>query len=146
MLVRAPMPPSGGGAPATSCSVSPRPLAAVRRGAPLSSPSLHPRHCDTRRSSFHAPATPPGQEPASPRPSTADAPLFSGGPIAVGAVALGAVAFIAARLVSASSGGSLADVAAGSVPLAAALASGRPTVVEFYADYCEVRGRDENEE
>ena len=58
----------------------------------------------------------------------------------MGAVALGAVAFIAARLVSASSGGSLADVAAGSVPLTAALASGRPTVVEFYADYCEVRG------
>lgn len=35
-------------------------------------------------------------------------------------------------------GVTLADVAALSVPLDAALASGKPTIIEFYADYCDV--------
>ena len=98
-----------------------------------------------------APATPPGgQEEAegrpapSPPPPPAPSTAPSGGPLAVGAVALGAALFIAVRLLGVgAAAGSLSDVAAGSVPLATALASGRPTVVEFYADYCEVRGQRE---
>ena len=35
-------------------------------------------------------------------------------------------------------GVTLADVAALSVPLDAALSSGKPTIIEFYADYCDV--------
>lgn len=37
-----------------------------------------------------------------------------------------------------SGGVTLADVAALSVPLDAAISSGRPTIIEFYADYCDV--------
>jgi thiol-disulfide isomerase/thioredoxin len=56
--------------------------------------------------------------------------------LAGAAIALGVLAFGATRLGGA--GPSLAQVASSSTPLEVALANGRPTVVEFYANYCEV--------
>ncbi len=57
-------------------------------------------------------------------------------PAAGAAVAIGAALFLR----SSSTGGiaSLQDLARESVPLEVALASGKPSVVEFYADWCEV--------
>ena len=57
--------------------------------------------------------------------------------LAAGAVALGAVAFFGLRLTG-SGAPSLATLQRAAVPLEAALASGRPTVLEFYAGWCEV--------
>eukprot|EP00887_Chlorella_sp_A99_P006385 scaffold3.g6385.t1 len=59
-----------------------------------------------------------------------------GGLLAGGAVGLGVAAFVALRL--AAGGPSFAALEAEAVPLDTALANGRPTVVEFYADWCEV--------
>lgn len=56
--------------------------------------------------------------------------------LAVAAVAVGVIAFGASRL--GSGGVSLAQVASTSTPLDEALSNGRPTVVEFYANYCDV--------
>ena len=128
----------GGSPPTTSCRASRglAPRAAARPATP--SPCALLPLAARRRARPHAAAAPPGQEPASPAPPVSAPPPSGGGPLAVGAVALGAVAFIASRLVAGSAGASLADVASGAVPLGAALASGRPTVLEFYADYCEV--------
>lgn len=56
--------------------------------------------------------------------------------LAVAAVAVGVIAFGASRF--GSGGVSLAQVASTSTPLDEALSNGRPTVVEFYANYCEV--------
>lgn len=60
----------------------------------------------------------------------------TGGLIAGGAIGFGATLFLAARL---SIGGpSFATLEADSIALDAALSNGRPTVLEFYADWCEV--------
>ena len=73
---------------------------------------------------------PPPPQPTPPEP-TGNKSLLAGG-----AVGLGVGLFLAARL---SLGGpSFAALEADSIPLDAALVSGRPTVLEFYADWCEV--------
>merc|ERR1712003_184853 len=56
--------------------------------------------------------------------------------LAPAGIALGAALFVLSR----TSGGiaSLEDLAQSSVPLDVALSNGRPSVVEFYADWCEV--------
>jgi thiol-disulfide isomerase/thioredoxin len=79
-------------------------------------------------------STPSASIPSAPTPSAS--PQSKNGILAGGAVGLGVGLFLAARL---SIGGpSFAALEAGSVPLDTALASGRPTVLEFYADWCEV--------
>lgn len=60
------------------------------------------------------------------------------GLLAPAGVGLGVALFILSR----TAGGGLAtlsDLAASSVPLDVALSNDRPSVVEFYADWCEVR-------
>jgi thiol-disulfide isomerase/thioredoxin len=80
-----------------------------------------------------APFTPPPQPSSAATSPKAEA---SGGILASGAVGLGAALFFAARL---SLGGpSFAALEADSLSLDAALANGQPTVLEFYADWCEV--------
>ncbi|PSC71442.1 thioredoxin chloroplastic [Micractinium conductrix] len=78
--------------------------------------------------------------PPAPAPVPADAPIKPAvggkGLLAGGAVGLGVALFLAARLTV--GGPSFAALEAGAVPLDAALSNGRPTVLEFYADWCEV--------
>ncbi|KAI8471351.1 MAG: thioredoxin-like protein [Monoraphidium minutum] len=73
--------------------------------------------------------------PAAPAPQPA-ASSSSGGALAGGAVALGAAVFAASRLLA--GGPSFAALEGGAVPLDDALRNGRPTVLEFYASWCEV--------
>ncbi|GAX85580.1 hypothetical protein CEUSTIGMA_g12995.t1 [Chlamydomonas eustigma] len=60
----------------------------------------------------------------------------SGGGIALGAVMAAVIAFTAGRLVSGEP--SLAMLENQAVPLDVALSNGKPTVMEFYANWCEV--------
>lgn len=70
--------------------------------------------------------------------TAATSPLDSGNKsfVAGGAVGLGVALFLGARFSMGAP--SFATVEANSVPLEAALSNGRPTVLEFYANYCEV--------
>ena len=80
------------------------------------------------------------QNPSSPprRPADAASPSESGNKrfVAGGAVGLGVALFLAARFSMGAP--SFATVEANSVPFESALSNGRPTVLEFYANYCEV--------
>ncbi|KIZ07440.1 thioredoxin-like protein [Monoraphidium neglectum] len=58
------------------------------------------------------------------------------GLLAGGAVAMGVVVFAASRLLA--GGPSLAALESEAVPLDVALSNGRPTLVEFYASWCDV--------
>lgn len=72
--------------------------------------------------------------PLVPKPAVPEA---KPGPLlAVGAVALGAAVFVATRL----GGGAVSfdTLASDAVPLSTALANSRPSVIEFYASWCEV--------
>jgi len=73
-----------------------------------------------------------GEAPA----PAADAPSSSGGALAGAAVALGAAIFVATKF--AMPGPSLAELERDAVPLEEALRNGKPTVMEFYADWCKV--------
>jgi len=75
------------------------------------------------------------KETSAPPPATAS---DSGGnsTVAIGSVAAGIVLFAVTRLGGGGIG--LEQLAANSIPLDTALSNGHPTVVEFYADWCEV--------
>ena len=73
--------------------------------------------------------------PASPPPSPPDDPGSSGKALAGAGFALGVALFAATSLGGAPT---LASLEKDAITLDAALANGRPTVVEFYADWCEV--------
>lgn len=77
-----------------------------------------------------APPSPPNTPPA---PQQADGP--KGHFLAAASVGFGIALFLTTRVFS---GPSFAALEAGSVPLDEALSNGRPTVVEFYADWCEI--------
>jgi thiol-disulfide isomerase/thioredoxin len=57
--------------------------------------------------------------------------------LAGGAVAAGVALFLAARFLSGGAGASLAALESASLPLDSALRNGKPTLVEFYAPWCD---------
>jgi thiol-disulfide isomerase/thioredoxin len=102
-------------------------------------PCFHPLAPDAARRSAagsvrvraegDAAASPP-PEPSAPPPGASGNTALAGA-----AVAAGVALFVLTR---ATGGVSLAALQAESVPIEQALRNGRPTVVEFYADWCEV--------
>ncbi len=89
---------------------------------------------DSDRAALPPAANPPVAASSSSRDGAGEG---SRGLLAGIAVGLGAGLFAATRLLV--GGPSFAALEAEAVPLDAALSNGRPTVIEFYADYCEVR-------
>lgn len=77
-----------------------------------------------------------GEQEPSQVPESTDKVSGNGHTLAAISVGLGAALFLTARL--GLGGPSFAAMEAASVPLDDALRNGRPTVVEFYADWCEI--------
>mmetsp|Transcript_38079 Transcript_38079/g.73004 ORF Transcript_38079/g.73004 Transcript_38079/m.73004 type:complete len:263 (-) Transcript_38079:390-1178(-) len=77
-------------------------------------------------------ATQTASAPKTPEPQPASGNMA----VALGSVAAGVALFLVARLGGGPVG--LEQLAANAVPLDTALSNGRPTVMEFYADWCEV--------
>eukprot|EP00242_Pyramimonas_sp_CCMP2087_P013837 CAMPEP_0198204044 /NCGR_PEP_ID=MMETSP1445-20131203/7415_1 /TAXON_ID=36898 /ORGANISM="Pyramimonas sp., Strain CCMP2087" /LENGTH=245 /DNA_ID=CAMNT_0043875727 /DNA_START=85 /DNA_END=818 /DNA_ORIENTATION=- len=73
---------------------------------------------------------------ASKPPPTNEASSGGNSTVALGSIAAGVILFAVTRFGGGSIG--LAELAASTIPLDTALSNGRPTVVEFYADWCEV--------
>jgi len=96
-----------------------------------------------RRHLAAARASPEDQQQQAPEsaPAAAAAPVppsgGSGGALAGGAVAAGVALFLAARFLSGGAGASLAALESASLPLDSALRNGKPTLVEFYAPWCD---------
>jgi len=110
----------------------------VARGvglAPSSSPRSIPGSIASRRVPSHVLRAEPEDAPSPPPPPPPEEPANNGKAIAGAGFALGVALFVGGL-----GGGAptLASLEKDAVPLDVALANGRPTVVEFYADWCEV--------
>ena len=98
------------------------------------------RKAAAQRAAIHCSSNPDGQQSESDR-SPADGVMPSSLPsnralLAVGSIGLAVVAFVASR--SLLGRPALDELKLQSMPLDSALNNGRPTVLEFYADWCEV--------
>ena len=126
-------------AAAGSCSPGHSPfLRAACRPAPARGPAQPRCQAPTGSEPEQAapePAVPAAAPPAASSATSAAAPPAggNGGALAGGAVGFGVALFLVARLTA--GGPSFAALESESVPLDAALRNGRPTVVEFYADW-----------
>jgi len=98
--------------------LTPRPL----RRAPASRRAAAPR-----AEAENSAAPPPPESPQSPE-------RRGGGAVAGGAAAFGVALYLLSRL----GAPSFASLEAEAVPFATAAGNGRPSVLEFYADWCEV--------
>ena len=109
----------------------------------VSAPAVSSRHCSRsspRRTTTHccaSPERPQRESDQSPAGGPLPASPASKSPLlAVGSVGLAVVAFAASR--SLLGRPALDELRLHSIPLESALSNGRPTVLEFYADWCEV--------